>query len=355
MSRQMVFHLPYDFGNLQSGSRVHPYKMYQAFLRLGYQVDLMAGDVGTRRKAFANVRTDRKDYAFCYSEPASYPVHPFLDYSIYLYLKRRGIPIGIFYADAYWRFPDYFNVRGIKRAELLLRYKSDLWLYNRVASALFFPSSSFADTFDTRISKVILPPGGENRVDTERDLSQPVRAIYVGGITYRYGFDLLLRCFGLINQSRQAVLELVCRKQELDTASNDIRRLLDSPWLNIHHISGEALEALYGTVHIGVVPIRRDAYNDMAMPVKLFEYLSFGLPVVVTDCPEMSRFVKKNGCGLVCKDDAQSLAKSIRLLISDRDLYKRLSRSAMRTILQDNLWEDRARTVVHVLSGEGLI
>ena len=279
-------------------------------------------------------------------------MHPFLDYRIYLYLKQRHVPIGIYYRDAYWKFPDYFKIRGAKRVEVLLRYRSDLLLYNHIASVLFFPTSSLASVFDTRIPKIILPPGGENKIDKKRDLCQPVRAIYVGGITSRYGLDLLLQSFQLVNQNHQVILELVCRREEFDVISNDRGYLLGFPWLNVHHISGEALEELYNTVHFGVVPRLKDRYNDLAMPVKLFEYLSFGLPVIVTHCHEMSQFVKENGCGLVCKDDPESLAESIQQLIGDPDLYRVLSRNAVQAILHGNLWEDRARTVAHLLSGE---
>ena len=104
-NKRILFHLPYSFGGLRSGSSVRPYKMYQAFLGLGYKVDLIAGDVKTRRIAFEKMRKDQRNYMFCYSEPGSYPVHPFLDYRIYLYLNRKHVPIGIYYRDAYWKFP----------------------------------------------------------------------------------------------------------------------------------------------------------------------------------------------------------------------------------------------------------
>jgi len=63
-NKRILFHLPYSFGGLRSGSSVRPYKMYQAFLKLGYEVDLIAGDVKTRRIAFEEVCKDWRDYIY---------------------------------------------------------------------------------------------------------------------------------------------------------------------------------------------------------------------------------------------------------------------------------------------------
>ena len=352
--KSIIFHAPYTFGSLQSGSTVRPYKMYNAFLDLGYDVDLVSGGIKERRTAFAKVRRGNKAYAFCYSEPSTYPVHPFLDYSIYLYLRQRRIPIGIYYRDAYWRFADYFNKKGLKRLELLLRYRNDLWLYKHVASALFFPTSSLADLFRVRVPKVILPPGGEDEFSKRKILTEPITGIYVGGITHRYGIDLLLKAFQLLNQHRPFLLELICRKDELALLPRGTRSLLEASWVNIYHTSGDKLAELYEQSHFGVIPIYRDSYNDLAMPVKLFEYLSYGLPVIATNCNEMSRFIRENRCGLVCEDTPESLAESIRALITDPALYDRLSKGAVQAIANGNTWNDRARTVATTLD-EGVL
>ena len=87
------------------------------------------------------------------------------------------------------------------------------------------------------------------------------------------------------------------------------------------------------------------------IPVKLFEYLSFGIPVIVTDCNEMGRFVEKNECGLVCKDTPKSLADSILRLTNNFGLYEYFSKNTKKTILNGNLWEDRAKKVESILIG----
>jgi len=350
---RIIFYLPYSFGDLETGSKVRPYKMYQSFLRLGYKVDLIAGTPDERITKYKEVLASGENYAFCYAEASSYPLHPILDYRVLLGIRRLAIPMGIYYRDAYWKFEDYFPYKGVKRLELLLRYHTDLLLFSQIASVMFFPTDSLSHLFKLRIPKIILPPGGEYR-PLKREFTRPLRAVYVGGVTYRYGIQLMLEALEFVNQEKvHLVLELVCRRNELEALPQHIQMLVRAPWVNIHHISGDALQSIYSRCHIGLIPGIKDAYNDLAFPVKMFEYLSFGLPIVATHCKEMSKFIKTNGCGIICRDDAQSMADTLNLLTHDLDTVQRLSVRAVQTILNGNLWEDRAKLVANTLDLRG--
>ena len=45
------------------------------------------------------------------------------------------------------------------------------------------------------------------------------------------------------------------------------------------------------------------------MPNKVFEYLLSGLPMIVSDFPEMGRFVDENNCGWKVRVDSDALLK----------------------------------------------
>jgi glycosyltransferase involved in cell wall biosynthesis len=344
---RMIFYLPYDFANLETGSRVRPYKMYNAFLQLGYDVKLISGNTSERLAHYRRLRNS-ENYAFCYVEASSYPLHTFVDHYILAVLKRRNIPVAVYYRDAYWKFRSYFSFAGLKRLELLLRYRADLALFNRVATVMFFPTASLADLVNVKIPKALLPPGGEYK-PVERQFGHPLRAVYMGGVTYRYGLTLMLNALEIINKREIRVfLELVCREKELKDWPSYIQQKLMVPWINVQHVSGDALESIYARCHVGLVPLVKDEYNDLSLPIKLFEYLSFGLPVIVTHCNEMSKFVKENKCGIVCEDNPDSLASALCRFIDDQHLLERLSERALQTIM-NNLWMHRTKTVITYL------
>lgn len=355
---KILIHVPYPFlekHERTSASRVRPYHMYKAFLKLGFKVDLIAGDVPTRKKQVLTLSTSKSvdQYLFCYSEPSTYPVHPLLDYGFYFLLARKGIPIGIYYRDAYWKFADWVTYRGWKGQYLLSRYKLDLAVFSRVASVVFFQSQSMADLFRfTR--KVVLPPGGqilyENQKSPVRPPSQIRTAIYVGGISPRYGLEVLLQSFARLNERVLLNLELVCRKDEYARERAVFDKYAKAKWLHIHHLTEEDLGPIYWRSDIAISPLRRNFYNDFTLPVKIFEYLSHGLPIVATDCTETANFIRGNKVGLIAKDDAESLAEKILQLVRDRDLYEELKHNVRRTLENGNLWTDRAQLVAQQLT-----
>ena len=99
-----------------------------------------------------------------------------------------------------------------------------------------------------------------------------------------------------------------------------------------------------------MIPALKSLYNDMTMPVKLFEYLSYGLPVVATNCTEMTNFISRNKVGLIAENNASSLADRILQLVRDKALYDQLRRNVRQALENGNLWTDRARFVAEQLA-----
>jgi glycosyltransferase involved in cell wall biosynthesis len=336
-----------------SGSRVRPYHMCKAFRDLGYEVEIVAGTLWERgRQMYELARSGKLDrFSFCYAEPSTYPLNPFIDYTFYLALKARGIPIGLYYRDAYWRFADWFPYHGPKKWLLLLRYWSDMLFLPRVVSTFFFPSKTMASRFRFSKPKFALPPGGHIFYKNEQAQFSPKveRAVYIGGISQEYGTDLLLDAFDLINRERKLDLELVCREDEYISLRPLFEKYIEAEWLHVHHLWGESLGPVYRRSDIALIPIWKNAYNDMRMSVKLFEYLSYGLPIVATNCTEMADFVRRNRIGIVVQDNPLSLAAGVLQIVRDQDLYRELKCNAKRTLENGNLWTDRAKQVAECL------
>lgn len=70
-------------------------------------------------------------------------------------------------------------------------------------------------------------------------------------------------------------------------------------------------------------PISRDAF-----PVKVFEYIGLGLPVIVTPPSEAGDFISRHGCGdVVASGDIQAMRTSVLRMREDADLYRRRARA----------------------------
>lgn len=343
-----------DFGPMKSGSSVRPQRMYAAFRRLGYEVDLLEGLQNRRRERWRLVlgklralwKGPQPD--FCYVEPPSGPFFNFCDHLLLLWLHRKRVPIGLFYRDAYWKYADWWQVHGLKRFFLTQMQKFDLFVFRHVCKVIFFPTETMAGLFDLP-HKAVLPPAGEEKVLP----AHPVRreALYVGGVSLFYGTDMLLKAFEVLNEGmkKDVHLTVVCREAEMGTF---FEGYLGRPWLTVAHVSGDAaLAPFYEACDVALYPGRKDFYMDFCMPVKLFEYLSRGLPVVCTDCYETARFVSGHGFGVVAKGTPEAFAAAVAGVFDDTQMLPRLKEAAVHTLRGGNLWEDRAAAAARALLG----
>ncbi len=343
---KVIFIAYTDFRIVNSGSSVRPYKIYTAFKEKGYKVLLINGEVKERRSKFLEYKRRNmfRDVDYCYIEPSTYPTHP-LDYLMLAYIKKLNIPIGIFYRDMYYKFPEFFKKSGFKKYELLFRYYLDWRLFKRISKVIFFPSNTMAGYFNFH-NKVALPPAGE--VKKLRSIKLNNNVIYVGGISERYGTPVLLEALKIVNNCYKRIgLNLVCREYE----DKIFAKYKNEAWLNIINASGTQLEKIYAESDIAIIPRKRNEYFDFSVPVKLFEYMSYNLPIISTKCFETATFIKQNNIGIVVNDDAKSIAQAIIDVYENPYRIRELKDNIQNCLVSENLWVHRIDKIEQCLYG----
>jgi hypothetical protein len=120
-------------------------------------------------------------------------------------------------------------------------------------------------------------------------------------------------------------------------------------WLHLHHAEGSAIHALLPRVAATVIPRPRSPYNDLALPIKLFDYLSYGRPLLVTDCLEQARVVADGDAGVVTADDPAAMAATIATIHrAPGDQLADWAANARR-LAGEASWAERAARIVSVL------
>jgi len=85
-------------------------------------------------------------------------------------------------------------------------------------------------------------------------------------------------------------------------------------------------------------------------PLKLYESIACGVPVVVTDIPGQSDFVRAADCGLVVPPgDAEAIASAVERLFRDSALRDRLANNAL-SVAHRVSWRERAKDTHRVIS-----
>lgn len=350
----LILYITYvDINSAASGSSVRPQKMYKAFLDEGHKVKLLMGsqnriDWPRRKKAIREVMEwlDTNTPDLCYIESPVYPIILPEDYRLIRKVHRMGVPIGYFYRDCQRRFPELFPRRSGLVGAVKERYLD--WMQKRtddmirLVDIVYFPTKRVSELFDYDDMRT-LPPGGENRIT--HSAPEKNTCIYVGGIVKTYGGTLLLDAFEQLNCGEETYhLILVCRKNEWAMLEHPSK---NAPWLEVHHVSANELEPLYQRAGVAMAVYNGGAYADLAISVKLFEYLGYRLPIVVCGSKSMERMIEEGGFGRRAECTPESIAEEVKCVLAHRNTY---AEKAEEALLRDGLWTHRVEQVVQELS-----
>ena len=96
-------------------------------------------------------------------------------------------------------------------------------------------------------------------------------------------------------------------------------------------------------------PLGRSSRTEL-FPLKLFETLACGVPVVVTDFPGMADLVREGGCGLVIPpDDPGALARAVNYLYRHPKERASMGKKGRILVEQEHSWDKRAEATARVL------
>ena len=105
----------------------------------------------------------------------------------------------------------------------------------------------------------------------------------------------------------------------------------DEPWVSITTAGYEQLGAALATATALCVPHPPNEYMDAILPVKLFDSMAAGRPLIVTPRDQTRRLVERHGVGVVAGGDSlEDLASAIANLVADDHRCRDLGAAARR-------------------------
>lgn len=194
--------------------------------------------------------------------------------------------------------------------------------------------------------------GHEDRTALRKSLGLPIDCkliVYTGRLRAAKGVDVLIEAFTRLKHRDNVRLLL------LGKLYDDLRKKLPDP----QHLSGiEFLDFVPpGEVHkyqrcadILVLPSTRAlSYDRYTMPLKMFEYMAAGRPVIASRLEGICEVIQHRQNGLLVEpSDAEQLAEAMRELLDNPEMAESLASKAREDVLQYT-WEARAKNVVQFI------
>lgn len=336
----------YELGSANSGPEVRIGRMLEA-LRAFVRVDLVEGHRPGRRAALARyaVRGRLRGLAGVYVE-SSTALPSETDLAILGLAKAAGIPVLTYVRDAYQLFDDYYPLDTWRRRASRLLFPTAIRALRLASTSLAFPSRGLAEAVlgpEHGRRAPLLPPGAPAPFAVPRAPGAN-QLLFVGDTRIpAQGGDLMLRA--VEHARRNGVdVELLC-----------ITRPGGEPppphpaWLRVERAASDEVARFLPEVIGTLIPRGPGAYNDLAIPIKLMEYLAYGRPLLVTDRTETAAIVRAADVGIVVGDSTVEMASAIQRLVDatpeQRDAWDAAAAAAAR----QNAWSERAIDVLRSL------
>lgn len=169
---------------------------------------------------------------------------------------------------------------------------------------------------------------------------------YVGGISRDvYNIEKLLK---VMDSTQNTKLVVCCRENEWDKVKNEYSKYLKDK-IEVVHSSGETLNEYYQQADICSLLFEKHEYRDIAMPMKLFEYISNRKPIIATIGTAAGDFVKENNIGWAIEYDEKSIFDLVNKIQKNRNQIKEKVENFDK-VIELNTWEERAKKVAKDLT-----
>ena len=85
------------------------------------------------------------------------------------------------------------------------------------------------------------------------------------------------------------------------------------------------------------------------IPIKQFEYMSCGVPVIGSDLPPIKKFVSKYNAGLIVNpQDVEDIAKAIMKLLDNDELRNEMGSNGMLAVEKEYNWSQMHGRLINI-------
>lgn len=209
---------------------------------------------------------------------------------------------------------------------------------------LVAPSTSFAELAGLDPGRVVVVPNG---TDTRHVVPGPLPARptvgMVSGAAPGRGIETLVEAGRLVRGAipdLRLMLWLAAKGAESRTFADQLAAALrEESWIEVTTAPYERLGEALAAATVLAIPHPPNAYLDVAVPVKLFDGMAAGRPVVVTPRRETVRIVEEAGAGVVAEGDGpDALAEALRAVLEDTASASRMGVAARRAAEERYDW-----------------
>jgi glycosyltransferase involved in cell wall biosynthesis len=186
-------------------------------------------------------------------------------------------------------------------------------------------------------------------------LTGRLRLIYIGGINYHRGLQIIIEGLSMISRKDEVELIIAGDGSYLSSIRelSSLRKLTSMVTFTGNLDRKEAEQQLFKS-DIALIPHLRSEQTDNSSPNKLYEYMSAGIPVMASNCVSIKRVIDETNCGLSYKyDSPEDFALKVMQILNNRKILKNFSDNGIEAIRNKYNWEKSSSSLCELYSELG--
>jgi len=204
-------------------------------------------------------------------------------------------------------------------------------------------------SFNISPEKITVVPNGGTPQPFSAAYKVPLKIIYAGNFAYWEKVDDFLDLAKYLAHDYRFKFYLA----GAGSLKNKLLSRIESekiPVKYLGYIPRRYFFSILSRMQVGVAPSTRDLARVVASPIKIFDYMSVGLPVVTPRVGDWGEIVKEEDAGIALENDSiENYARALDIL-ANKEIWIRKSMNAKNTISGKYNWDNVLRPLIEVVN-----
>jgi glycosyltransferase involved in cell wall biosynthesis len=182
-------------------------------------------------------------------------------------------------------------------------------------------------------------------------LSHDSGILYIGSLSKNYGLDILLNIGRELKKRKSPFPLIIADRFGRDNKIRDkFIKIIEEEKMPVKiepSVLPIEIDRLLTKGSVGLFVANNTKSKNIALPMKLFEYMAAGMPIIASDLNMTRHIIEEAKCGiLVSPDDAKGYVDAATHIMSSLDIYNDLRKKGFEAIMKKYNWEEEASELI---------